>query len=113
MEWLFFYVGFTVVIGFLARHKGRDVAGWVVLSLFISPLLAGLILLCLRHKKLAAPTDYFGWGVRRVERNGKKRWLVDDNNQVVRFAEADAKVQALTAMAERTTHDVVYVAEAL
>ncbi len=47
MEIVLLWVGFTVVVGVLASRKQRSVFGWVVLSLFISPLLAGLLLLVL------------------------------------------------------------------
>lgn len=47
MEIVVFWLGFTVVVGVLAARKQRSVFGWVVLSLVISPLIAGLLLLVL------------------------------------------------------------------
>ena len=42
-----FYIGMSFVIASMARKRGRDVFGWVFLSLFISPFLTMILLLCL------------------------------------------------------------------
>lgn len=47
MEIVVFWLGFTVVVGVLASRKQRSVFGWVLLSLIVSPLIAGLLLLVL------------------------------------------------------------------
>jgi|GraSoiStandDraft_16_1057320.scaffolds.fasta_scaffold278542_2 hypothetical protein len=41
------WIGFAVVVGIAANNRGRNCAGWGVLALVISPLLAGLLLLAL------------------------------------------------------------------
>ena len=47
-EMFIFWLGFTVAVGLFAHHhRGRNAFGWVVLSLLISPLLAGVLLLCM------------------------------------------------------------------
>ena len=43
MEFIFL-IAFAVGIGMFAKHKGRSAWGWGIASLFISPLLAGIIL---------------------------------------------------------------------
>lgn len=43
MEFLIF-IAFAVGVGMFAQHKGRSAWGWGIASLFISPLLAGVIL---------------------------------------------------------------------
>ena len=43
----FFYFGFTCVCAVLANTRGRNGAGWFVLALLISPILAGAFLLAL------------------------------------------------------------------
>jgi hypothetical protein len=42
-----FWVGFAIIVGVAANTRGRDSVGWGVLAVFISPLLAGLLLLAL------------------------------------------------------------------
>ncbi len=44
MEVFFFLLLFSVGIGYFAHTKGRNPIGWAVLSFFISPLIAGIIL---------------------------------------------------------------------
>lgn len=48
---------FTIVVGILANNKNRSVPGWVILSLFISPLLAGILLLVLPKIELLKEED--------------------------------------------------------
>jgi hypothetical protein len=43
----FFYFGFACVCAVLANTRGRNGAGWLVLALLISPILAGAFLLAL------------------------------------------------------------------
>lgn len=50
MEFLFF-IALCVGIGKFASYKGRSAWGWGLASLFISPLLAGIILALLSNKK--------------------------------------------------------------
>ena len=44
---ILFWIGFAVVVGIAANNRGRNGAGWGLLSVVISPLLAGLLLLAL------------------------------------------------------------------
>lgn len=41
------YIGMSFVVASMARKRGRDVFGWVLLSLFLSPFLTMIILFCL------------------------------------------------------------------
>lgn len=45
------YIFFTVLIGIYANRLNRNVVGWVICSLVISPLLTGLLLLVLGPSK--------------------------------------------------------------
>jgi hypothetical protein len=46
MEWFFFWLLFSIVVGIIAANRGRSGFGWFVLSMVISPLL-GVILVAL------------------------------------------------------------------
>jgi hypothetical protein len=41
------WIGFAVVVGVAANNRGRNGAGWGMLAIVISPLLAGLLLLAM------------------------------------------------------------------
>ena len=45
MEFVLFWLGFSLVVGVLASNRGRTGIGWFFLSLVISPLIAGLLVL--------------------------------------------------------------------
>lgn len=47
MEFLF-VIAFSFAVGYFAQSKGRSAVGWGIASLFISPLLAGIILALLK-----------------------------------------------------------------
>lgn len=42
MEWFFFWVAFSVAVGFYANSKGRSGVGFFALSLFLSPLIGAI-----------------------------------------------------------------------
>jgi hypothetical protein len=44
---LFVWLGFAIVVGIAAAHRGRSGAGWLLLAVVISPLIAGLLVLAL------------------------------------------------------------------
>jgi YD repeat-containing protein len=51
MEFLFGWLMFSIAVGVIAAYgRGRSGGGWFLLSLLISPLLAGIIVLCLPKK---------------------------------------------------------------
>jgi flagellar basal body-associated protein FliL len=43
----FFWIGFAIVVGVAANTRGRSGGGWFLLTILISPLLAGLLLFAL------------------------------------------------------------------
>jgi ribosomal protein L40E len=43
---------FSLLIGKMASNKDRSFFGWFLLSCFISPIFAGLILMTLKHNNL-------------------------------------------------------------
>lgn len=47
---VFFWVGFSVIVGVLAAKYGRSGIGWIFASLIFSPFLAGLMVLVLGRK---------------------------------------------------------------
>ena len=49
MEWFLFWIGGAIGVGIIAtNYRGRDSAGWFLLSLLISPLLGLLFVLASR-----------------------------------------------------------------
>lgn len=61
VELFLFWVGITVAIGFLARRYGRIWLGWCFLSIVLSPVVAGAILLAVgprspANRQAIAPT---------------------------------------------------------
>lgn len=48
---LIFWVGLSVIVGIAAGRRDRSGAGWFILSLLISPLLAGLLMLALGNAR--------------------------------------------------------------
>jgi len=44
MEIILFYFGLAIVIGVAASYRGRSGFGWFMLTILISPILAGLLL---------------------------------------------------------------------
>jgi hypothetical protein len=55
----FFYFVFACVCGVLANTRGRNPAGWFVLALLISPILAGLFILALPKLTKERPPEAF------------------------------------------------------
>ena len=47
----FFWFGFAIIVGVAANTRGRSGFGWFLLALIISPLLAGLLVLAMPHKR--------------------------------------------------------------
>jgi hypothetical protein len=45
------WIGGTVYINTVAKQRGRDPSNWIMLSLFFSPLLAFIILYCMKDLK--------------------------------------------------------------
>lgn len=45
-----FWIGFAIVVGVAASNRGRNGAGWGLLAILISPLLAGLLLFVLPRR---------------------------------------------------------------
>lgn len=45
------YLGFCIGVGVFASNKGRSGIGWSILAFLFSPLLAGVVLACLRDLK--------------------------------------------------------------
>jgi hypothetical protein len=45
------WIGGTVFINTVAKQRGRDPSNWILLSLFFSPLLAFIVLYCMKDLK--------------------------------------------------------------
>lgn len=52
MEIAFFWLAFAVIVGVAANTRGRNPIGWFLLSVIISPLLAGLLVLALPRQEI-------------------------------------------------------------
>jgi hypothetical protein len=49
MEIAIFWVGGMIIVGVLAKRRGRSWLLWAFIALFLSPLLAGLLVLALGY----------------------------------------------------------------
>lgn len=58
MEILIGWFLFSVAVGILAGRRGRSSGGWCLLALFISPLIAFVLLLCCRDLKAEEQQAY-------------------------------------------------------
>jgi hypothetical protein len=59
MEWVALWFGLAVIVGVAASvRRGRNGFGWFLLSLVISPLLTGLLVLALPDLRVRAREDY-------------------------------------------------------
>jgi len=52
---VFFWIGFSVVVGVASDTRGRNGAGWCMLALVLTPLLAGALLLALPRRTNIEP----------------------------------------------------------
>jgi hypothetical protein len=52
MIFVFFWIGFAIIVGVAANNRGRSGIGWAFLAILISPILAGLLLLALSRRDL-------------------------------------------------------------
>jgi hypothetical protein len=50
-----FYIIFAAGVGIIAKTRGRSFFGWSLLSIFITPLLAGLIVLLIKSHYISKP----------------------------------------------------------
>jgi hypothetical protein len=84
---LLLYVVFTIIIGILAARFHRSVGGWIVLSLLISPLISGLILLASGPCKEESETFHSHGSLAGVPYRFQRDWSIDAMmlDGVVRF----------------------------
>lgn len=54
MELFFGWVIFSMVVGFIASSKGRSAFGFFLLAIFLSPIIAGIIVLAVQNNSPAA-----------------------------------------------------------
>lgn len=59
------WLGFSVIVGVAANTRGRSGIGWLFLSLLISPLLSGLLLVALPKLNLEPQLGIGEWKDRR------------------------------------------------
>jgi hypothetical protein len=57
------WLGLAIIIGVAANTRGRNGGGWFILATFISPLLAGLLLLALPRRSRRSRETIPGYGV--------------------------------------------------
>jgi hypothetical protein len=107
-----FWIGGMVVVGILANRFNRNAAGWVVLALCISPLLAGVIILACGRK--APPT--FGYGVKKIQHIKNReawQWCADDEGRVARYTSEQAVAFAAQWNAENRNPNIAYKAQVI
>jgi hypothetical protein len=64
MVTLFFWIGASIAVGMAAHnYRNRNGFGWFVLSLIISPVLAGLFLLACRKRAAGPMSEYAQRGI--------------------------------------------------
>ncbi len=51
--WFIFYLLFSAGVGVIAKTKGRSFLGWMLLSLPVTPLVAGLIVFLVKERPVA------------------------------------------------------------
>jgi hypothetical protein len=49
LMFIFFWIGFSVIVAVAANTRGRSAVGWFILAILISPLLAGLLVLASKN----------------------------------------------------------------
>jgi len=84
---LLFYVVSTIIIGILAARFHRSFGGWIVLSLLISPLISGLILLASGPRTEESETFHSHGSLAGVPYRFQRDWSIDAmmSGSVVRF----------------------------
>ena len=68
MSIIIFYIGISIAIGMLAARFNRNPLRWIVLSILISPILAGIFLLVVGKKQMPVQDDYGEVSVTREDR---------------------------------------------
>jgi hypothetical protein len=67
MGFVVLYIALCIIVGVAANTRGRDAAGWAFLSLILSPLIAGLLVLALPNQH-----NVFGVDEKELRRNIEK-----------------------------------------
>jgi hypothetical protein len=117
MMLILFWFGFAIVVGVFAnQRRNRSGFGWFLLSLLISPLLAGLFVACLKPPEPSEREKAFGFGVKVIERRknalGYERvvqnYMGDERGRMWRLSQEDADKRAAILNLERPTSNIYY-----
>ena len=96
MEFLL-YVAFCAAIGYYANSKGRSVVLWVLLAVFISPILSGIILALLKDKSLERDVSE----IRMDHQQLRDRVATDEKVNEMRFEQMKTQLAAAPQAAEK------------
>ena len=76
MEYVFFWIVFSIVVAIVARSKGRSGIAWFFLSFLISPLLSLILVLVLKPAEVEVVVDEVGFdGSRDLNDDAYKLFL--------------------------------------
>jgi hypothetical protein len=78
------------LVGYFAYRKGRNAFGWGVLSFFISPILTGIILACLKDLKVEESVQE----VKMEQQQLKDRVVADEKSNEHRFENMEREIAA-------------------
>lgn len=90
MGFVFFWLGFSAVVGVAAVKRNRSGVGWFILALVISPLLAGLLVLALGGSR--PTTVYLTKDAAEVPANTFGRILEKQCPDCAEMVKADARI---------------------
>jgi hypothetical protein len=82
------YLAFCALVGYFAYNKGRNVIGWSILAIFISPILAGIILACLKDIKVVEAIQE----VKMEQQQLKDRVVTDEKVNEHRFESLEREI---------------------
>lgn len=84
------YLALCALVGYFAYIKGRNAFGWGILAFFISPLIAGIILACLKDIKVEEKIQE----VKMEQQQLKDRVVTDEKVNEHRFESLEREIAA-------------------
>jgi hypothetical protein len=84
------YLAICALVGYFAYKKGRNAFGWGILSIFISPVLTGIILACSKDIKVAESIQE----VKMEQQQIKDRVVADEKVNDHRFESLEREIAA-------------------
>lgn len=82
------YFAICVLVGYFAYKKGRNAIGWSILAIFITPILAGIILACSKDIKVTEAIQE----VKMEQQQLKDRVVTDEKVNENRFESLEREI---------------------